>query len=166
MKWERKKYRRMLDWYQKGLRFHSRHLCVREHTQRVLGACGDARARAIEHPYETCAPRGKAASAIRRRSAIRSIEENVADSLRWLQLPHRRVVSFPWATRRRSNEPRTISPEYIALRRVFFSLVPSSLRQLRRGWLRFSTLHSASGCRAYGVMTQERSVRTPANVTR
>lgn len=88
----------MLDWYQNGLRFHDRHLCVREHTQRVPGGVrGRARARAIEHPYETCAPRGKAASAIRRRSAIRSIEENVADSLRWLQLPQTlsRRFSFP-----------------------------------------------------------------------
>lgn len=64
-------------------------------TKGSWGLQSRAGALAFEHLYETCAPRGKAASAIRRRSAIRSIEENVADSLRWLQLPQtpsRRLV--------------------------------------------------------------------------
>ena len=150
----------MLDWYRNDLRFHDCHLCVREHIQKGSWGVRDARARAIEHSYETCAPRGKAASAIRRRSAIRSIEENVADSLRWLQLPQ--------TPSRRSSFPRaptfpTISPEISPFDDAYSSpsFHPLSRQLLRRGWLRSSTLllHSASGCRAYNVMTQEHSAR-------
>ncbi|KAG7203451.1 hypothetical protein KM043_013514 [Ampulex compressa] len=45
-------------------------------------ACVRREARARKrHAYETCAPRGRPGSAIRRRSAIRSIGENVAERL-------------------------------------------------------------------------------------
>lgn len=108
--------------------------CVYACTQRV-------RSRSRGRPYETCAPRGKAASAIRRRSAIRSIEENVADSLRWLQLlyklprrlfPPRRHYStlferFPESTRLRFSFRRRANIGWPIVRDLFRSRMPQKL---------------------------------------
>lgn len=88
--------------------------------------------------YETCAPRGNIASAIRRRSAIRSIEER------------RQLTVIPAA----AASPFHNFPLNRHSTRVFHPLS------------RVSTLHFASGCRTCGIMTQLRLDKSFTNVAK